>query len=189
VDTKPPEQWFALRVKPRRERVVASAARHKGFEEFLPLYKCLHRWSDRSKILELPLFPGYVFCRLNEEDRFALLTIPGVMHLVSNGRVPMPIDGEEISAIQAAIRSEIPVEPWHFLEVGERVRLKGGPLAGVEGFLVQARDKQRFVVGLTVLKQSIAVAVEGAWIEPTDRAGQPTAPDPQLSVNHKASGS
>jgi transcription antitermination factor NusG len=189
MDTRRPERWFALRVKPRRERVVALAARHKGFEEFLPLYKCRHRWSDRSKILDLPLFPGYVFCRLKEEDRFALLTIPGVVHLVSSGRVPMPIDDEEISAIQTAIGSRIPVEPWHFLEVGERVRLSGGPLAGLEGFLVQALDRQRVVIGLTVLKRSIAVEVERDWIEPLDRAGQPTAVNPEFSVNCRAPGS
>jgi transcription antitermination factor NusG len=177
VDSRHSEQWFALRVKPHRERVVASAAHHKGFEEFLPLYKCRHRWSDRSKVLELPLFPGYVFCRLNEEDRFALLTIPGVVHLVSNGRVPMPIDDEEISAIQTAIRSEIPVEPWHFLEVGERIKLSAGPLAGLEGFLVQADDQKRVVVGLTVLKRSIAVEVERHWIEPLVRVGQSAAAD------------
>lgn len=137
--------------------------------------------------MELPLLPGYVFCRLNEEDRFALLTIPGVMHLVSNGRIPIPIDDEEISAIQAAIRLEIPVEPWHFLEVGERVRLSGGPLAGLEGFFVQAHDQQRVVVGLTVLKRSIAVEVERDWIEPMDGAGKQPATNPQLL--RRASGS
>ncbi len=164
------KRWFALRVKSRRERVVATAARHKGFEVFLPLYKCRHCWSDRSKILELPLFPGYVFCRLNEEHRFALLTIPGVVHLVSNGKIPMPIDGEEILAIQSAVRLEISVEPWHFLDVGERLKLSAGPLAGLEGFLVQANGQQRVVVGLTVLKRSIAVEIEREWIEPLDRA-------------------
>jgi transcription antitermination factor NusG len=183
VETKHPERWFALRVKPHRERVVASAARHKGFEEFLPLCKCRHRWSDRSKILELPLFPGYVFCRLCEEDRFALLTIPGVVHLVSNGRVPMPIDDQEISAIQTAVRPDIPAEPWIFLEVGERVKLSRGPLAGLEGFLVQADDRQRLVVGLTVLKRSIAVEVERDWIEHLDPAGR--SPD---AVDCSASG-
>jgi transcription antitermination factor NusG len=169
VEARLSERWFALRVKPRRERFVALAARHKGFEEFLPLYKCLRRWSDRLKVLELPLFPGYVFCRLNEEDRFALLTIPGVVHLVSSAGVPMPIDEKEIAAIQTAIRSEIPAEPWHFPEVGERVRLSSGPLAGLDGFLVQTSDQQRIVVGLSVLKRSIAVEVDSDWIEPFDR--------------------
>jgi transcription antitermination factor NusG len=182
------ERWFALRVRPRRERCVASAARHKGFEEFLPLYKCLRRWSDRLKVLELPLFPGYVFCRLNEEDRFALLTIPGVVHLVSNGGVPMPIDEKEISAIQAAIRSEIPLEPWHFPEVGERVRLSRGPLAGLDGFLVQTSDHQRIIVGLSVLKRSIAVEADRDWIEPFDRVEQPQTLHPKVSAKRRASG-
>ena len=166
MDTKPDRQWFALRVKSRCEKAVAAAARSKGFEEFLPLYKCRHRWSDRSKLIDEPLFPGYVFCRLHAEDRFSLLTIPGAVHFVGIGNVPAPLEDDEISAIRDVLQAEAVVKPWPFLERGQRVRLRSGPVVGLEGFLVQADHEQRVVVGLTALEQSVAVEIQGDWIEP-----------------------
>jgi transcription antitermination factor NusG len=158
-------QWFALRVRSRCEKVVAVAARSKGFEDFLPLHRRRQRWSDRSKWVEVPLFPGYLFCRLNPEDRFSLLTIRGVMHIVGVGRIPEPVDEQEILAIQYAVRSDAAVEPWPFLEAGQRVRLSNGPLAGLEGILVGTEEQLRVVVGLSVLKRSVAVKVEPDWVE------------------------
>jgi len=159
-------QWFALRVRSRFEKVVALAARSKGFEDFLPLHRRRQRWSDRSKWLEVPLFPGYIFCRLNPEDRFSLLTIRGVMHIVGIGRIPEPVDEQEIMAIQQAVCSDAPVEPWPFVEAGQRVRLSSGPLTGLEGILVSNEAQLRVVVGLTILKRSVAVKVERDWVEP-----------------------
>ena len=170
VDGQSDHQWFAIRVKSRCEKTVAAAARSKGFEEFLPLYRSRHRWSDRSKLIDEPLFPGYVFCRLNPDQRFALLTIPGVMHLVGTGNLPEALADEEVVAIREALRTDIPVEPWPFLENGSRVRLQSGPLAGLEGLLVQADPRQRLVIGLSVLKQSVAVEIDGNWVEPMPRS-------------------
>ena len=158
-------QWFALRVRSRCEKVVAVAARSKGFEDFLPLHRRRKRWSDRSKWVEAPLFPGYLFCRLNPEDRFSLLTIRGVMHIVGVGKIPEPVDEQEISAIQHATCSDAQVEPWPFLEAGKRVRLSSGPLVGLEGILVETDEQPRVVVGLTILKQSVAVRIERDWVE------------------------
>jgi transcription antitermination factor NusG len=162
-DTMP--QWFALRVRSRYEKVVAVAARSKGFEDFLPLHTRRHRWSDRAKCVEVPLFPGYLFCRLNAEDRFSLLTIRGVMHIVGVGRTPEPVDEQEIRSMQYAIRSDAQLEPWPFLEEGERVRLSSGPLAGLEGILVESGEQQRVVVGLTILRRSVAVKIERDWVD------------------------
>ena len=160
--------WFALRVKSRFEKLVASMAHNKGFEEFLPLYKSCRRWSDRCKSVELPLFPGYVFCRLDPENRLSLLTIPGVLHFVGIGKIPVAIDQSEIDAIQAAIRSGLGTEPWPFLAVGQRVRLEIGPLAGLEGFLVRVRKEHRLVVSLPLLQRSVAVEIERDWAKPLD---------------------
>lgn len=157
--------WFALRVRSHCEKMVAAAARAKGFEDFLPLQRRQQRWSDRAKWLEVPLFPGYLFCRLNPEHRFSLLTIPGVMHIVCVGRVPEPVNEKEILAIQHAVRSDVPIEPWSFLEAGRRVRLSSGPLMGLEGILVETDGERRVVVGLTLLQQSVAVKIERTWVE------------------------
>lgn len=154
-------QWFALRVKSRFEKAVALAARNKGFEEFLPVYQS----PDRPKSVDVPLFPGYVFCRLESEHRFPLLTIPGVLHLVGFGKVPVPIDEGEIAAIQTAMRSRLPVQPWPFLNDGERIRLESGPLGGIEGFLIQGQNQDRLVVNLPILRRAIAVEIERGWLE------------------------
>jgi transcription antitermination factor NusG len=177
-------EWFALRVKPRFEKSVATIARNKGYEEFLPLYQCRRKWSDRYQSVELPLFPGYVFCQLNSEFRLPLLTIPGALHFIGVGRVPAPIDAEEIAALQAAMRSGLWAEPWPFLSAGQRVRLEEGPLAGLEGLLIQIREKQRLVVSVTLLKRSVAVEIERDWVRPLDctRSEYPRLLKPQLAA-------
>jgi len=169
------EQWLALRVKSRSEKVVSTIARNKGFEEFLPVYECRQRWSDRLKSVEFPLFPGYVFCRLDPRHRLPLLTIPGVLQFVGIGKTPVPIDDEEIIAIQSAVKSGLSSEPWPFLEAGQRVRLEDGPLAGLEGFLVEVRKQYRVVVSVTLLKRSVAVEIDREWVAPLDPSGRPMA--------------
>ena len=168
LDDRDLRQWFALRVKSRYEKLAATMAHNKGFEEFLPLYKCRRRWSDRFKSVDLPLFPGYLFCRMNPEYRLPILTIPGVLHLVGLGRMPVPIDDAEVAAIQTAVRSGLGVEPWPFLDVGQRVRLEDGPLAGLEGILVERRKQHRIVVSVTLLKRSVGVEIEADWVRPLD---------------------
>jgi transcription antitermination factor NusG len=161
-------QWFALRVKPRFEKTVATIARNKGYEEFLPLYQSRRRWSDRFKAVDLPLFPGYVFCQLNPEYRLPILTIPGALHFIGIGRTPTPIDDREIAALQTAMQAGLWAEPCPFLDIGQRVRLEEGPLAGLEGLLIEVRKKQRLIVSVTLLKRSVAVEIERDWVRPLD---------------------
>src|SRR5689334_19094559 len=160
------EKWLALRVKSRCEKTVATMAQSKGVETFLPTYTCHRHWSDRDKWLEYPLFPGYVFCRLDPRRRLGILTIPGAAHFVGIGKMPVPIDDAEMDALQAGMQSGLPAEPWPFLEVGERVRLEKGPLAGLEGFFVGAARKHRIIVSITLLRRSVAISIEGHWVKP-----------------------
>lgn len=168
-----PVPWFAVRVKSQHEKTVAATIRWKGLEEFLPLYKCRHRWSDRFKSVELPLFPGYVFCRIDPACRLPVLTVPGVLHFVGLGRVPVPIDSEEIARIQAAVRSGLRLEPTAYLNVGQRVRLEDGPLTGLEGILIDVRKQYRVVVSLTLLQRSVAVEIERHWVAPVGAGHAP----------------
>ena len=163
-----PSRWFAVRVKSQQESTVAAAVRNKGFTEFLPLYQCRRKWSDRFKWVEQPLFPGYVFCRLDPRSRLPILTIPSVLHFVGIGKVPAPIDDAELGAIQSAVRSGLRVEPWAYLHVGQRVRLDQGPLAGLEGILVDVRKQFRVVVSLSLLRRSVSVEIERDWLTPVD---------------------
>ncbi len=120
-------QWFAVRVKPRTEHVVADALAGKGYEAFLPLHTERRRWSDRVKTMQVPLFAGYVFCRFDVQRRLPILTTPGVLHVVSTGQMPQPIDDEEMASLRVLVASGLPVEPWPFHYVGQRIRIIGGP--------------------------------------------------------------
>ena len=166
LDSRRACPWLALQVKARCERAVAAAIRYKGFEEFAPLYQCRHRWSDRVKSLELPLFPGYVFCRVDPKCRLTVLTIPGVVQFVSIGRIPVAVEDAEIAALQNAGRSGLATEPCSYVNVGQLVRLNDGPLAGLEGFLLQVRSECKVVVSVTLLKRSVAVEIDRRWVTP-----------------------
>jgi len=158
--------WYAIRVRPNYEKPVATALRGKGFQEFLPLIRSKRQWSDRVKIMDLPLFPGYLFCRLNLEERLPLLTTPGFLYLVGVGKHPEPVDEAEIASIQAVLRSGLTVTPWLNLVVGQKVRLKHGPLRGLEGVLTRIANRHRIYVSVTLLKRSISVEVDPEWVQP-----------------------
>ena len=176
--------WYALRVRSRYENIVGSHLHARGYEWLLPLCKCRRRWSDRLKEIELPLFPGYVFCRFNLMKRLPILTIPGVVHVVGIGKIPLPIDEGEIASINAAVKSGLPSQPWPFLQIGQRVRIEHGPLCGVEGILLGFRGHQRLVLSVTLLQRSVAVQVDEPWVQPIphqDRACSGPATSQDLS--------
>jgi transcription antitermination factor NusG len=158
--------WFALQVRGHYENIVTAHLGGKGYEWFLPLYKSQRRWSDRFKEIERPLFPGYLFCRLNPSNRLPILMIPGVVRIVGFGETLVPIDEPEIAAIQVAVKSGLPSQPWPFLQIGQRVRIEHGPLCGLDGVLLDFRGHCRLVLSVTLLKRSIAVQVDGAWVTP-----------------------
>lgn len=156
--------WFALNTKSRYEDFVARQLFGKGYEVFLPVYKARRKWSDRVKQIELPLFPGYLFCRFDPQNRFPILTTPGVIQIVGLGKTPIPVDESEISAIRTAVSSELTREPWPYLQIGQKVRVQCGPLSGVEGILVYIKGARRLVLSVTLLQRSVALEVDGAWV-------------------------
>jgi transcription antitermination factor NusG len=155
--------WFAIQVRPRYEFLVACTLRNKGFEEFLPSYKSKRQWSDRKKEVELPLFPGYVFCRFNAQIRTPILTTPGIIRIVSPH---LAIPDSEIEAIQAVVASSVPASPCSYIKVGSRVELIGGPLAGIQGILVSYRNQHRLVLSVTLVQSSISVEVDHTEVRP-----------------------
>ena len=152
--------WYALRVRPRWEKVVAHALRGKAYDEFLPLYRKRSRWSDRVKDIDLPLFPGYVFCRADLSRQPPLIATPGVIGFVSFGNSPAIISDQEIEAIKAVVRSGSYIEPWSYIREGERVRIEGGALTGIEGILVRKKGDWRVVLSVEALCRSVAVEVD-----------------------------
>jgi transcription antitermination factor NusG len=159
--------WYAIRIRSGLSSVASATLRGKGYEEFLPLYRSRRRWSDRIKELELPLFPGYLFCRFDVSDRLMpILTTPGVIGIVGAGKTPIPVGEEEIEAIRAILRSGLAARPWPFLGIGAKVYVERGPLAGVEGIITNADKAYRLVVSVNLLQRSIAVEIDRDWARP-----------------------
>lgn len=158
--------WFALRVKPRAERVVSTVLDGKGYECFLPMHRERRKWSDRVKTVETPLFGGYVFCRFDVQHRLPILTSPGVLHVVSIGKVPEPIPDEEIESLKVITASGLAVEPWPFLQIGETVRIVAGPLTGASGIIQSVKDRDRLVVSVGLLQRSVSVIVPESCLWP-----------------------
>ena len=154
------QYWFALTVKPRHEKMVAQSLRHRGLEDFLPLYSARHRWSDRIKDVEFPLFPGYMFCRFDYERRFPVLTTPGVSSIVGFPNLPTPVSEDEIAAIRTVVSSGLPIQPWPVVRVGQSIRIERGSLAGLHGILIRERDSLRVVVSLELLQRAVAVEID-----------------------------
>ncbi len=165
----PPETeplWYAVRVRSKFERNVSIVLEHKGVEHFLPTYRSRRTWTDRTKTLDLPLFPGYVFCRIPLERRNRVVTTDGVVGLVGAGRLPIPVSDVEIETIRTMIQSQVETQPWPFLKIGQTVRICQGSLSGIEGILVRVKNSWRLVVSLTLLERSVAVEIDAASVSP-----------------------
>jgi transcription antitermination factor NusG len=156
--------WFALQVRTRQEASVAQQLNGQGYERFLPLYKLRKRWSDRIKEVNAPLFPGYLFCRFNPQDRLPILKTPGVIQIVGFNNGPTAVDEGEIRSIQTLVTAGVPHQPWPFLAAGDRVRIESGPLLGLEGILVDVKRSHRLVLSVTLLQRSVAVEIDSALI-------------------------
>lgn len=152
--------WVALVVRPRAERKVQKGLANMGLETFVPWHGVGRRWSDRVKVVEQNLFPGYVFCHSSHADRIPVLQQAGVQSVVGFSRSPALISDSEISSLRRAIQSELPLGPWPFPKVGERVRIQNGVLAGVEGTLTRDSSAWRVVLSVNILQRSIAVEVD-----------------------------
>jgi transcription antitermination factor NusG len=157
--------WWALYTRHQHEKKVADMLLNKGFEVFLPIYESMRRWKDRSKMVSLPLFPCYVFVRGGMDRRLQVVTTPGVYMLLTCGENIAIIPESEIQAIRATVEGPFQVEPHPFLRCGERVRVKHGPLEGIEGVLVRKKNLFRLVLSVEMLAQSVAVEIDAADVE------------------------
>jgi transcription antitermination factor NusG len=158
--------WFAAYTLSHHEKHVALLLKGREVESFLPLYATLHHWRNRSKQkLELPLFPNYVFVRIDPRERVRVLEVPGVLSLIGFGRKPAPLPDLEIEALRSGI-GQRRVEPHPYLVVGERVRIRAGAMCGLEGVLVRKKNNLRVVLTLDVIRQSVVVEVDAEDLEP-----------------------
>lgn len=158
--------WFALRVRSNYEHITVTHLRGRGYEEFAPSYKVKKRWSDRTKQIDQFLFPGYVFCRCDPNDRLPILTAPGVVEMVGFGKAPERIPDSEIERVRRMVDSGLLVTPYPYVRVGQPVVIERGPLTGLEGTLVEVKGKVRLVVSINLLQRSVSAEVDRDAVRP-----------------------
>src|SRR5882762_4572794 len=156
--------WFAIQVRSCTEKTANTVLQYKGYECFLPLSKSRRRWSDRVKELEVPLFPGYLFCRFDPCNRLPVLMTPGVLQIVGIGKTLIPVQEEEIVAIQRVVRNGLVTMPWPYLQGGQVARIEEGPLRGMTGIIVRIKSGMKLVLSVSLLQRSVAVEIDRSWI-------------------------
>ena len=162
-----PALWFAVQTYPRHEKRAASQLALRGVDHYLHLVTQLHQWSDRRKLVELPLFPCYMFVHVppSAEHHVQVLQVGGVIGFVGDGRRGLPIPEHQIEDIRTLLRNTIALDPYPFLKVGQRVRICGGSLDGIEGILVRRNGMRRLVISVDNLERSFSICVEGLAVE------------------------
>src|SRR5262249_55613729 len=138
----------------------------RGLEEFLPLYKARRQWSDRAQTLDLPLFPGYVFCRFTPTEWLRVVNTSGVNNVVGFGSRPAPVGEAEIDSIRTMVASGLPLQPWGYIQAGETVEITGGALEGIRGVALREKGVDRVVVNVELLRRSVAVEVDRSLVTP-----------------------
>jgi transcription antitermination factor NusG len=157
--------WYAVYTCANRERRVAEQFVARGIEHFLPLYESVRKWQDRRVRLKLPLFPGYVFVSLALRNRLAVLQVPGVAHLVGFDGRPAAVPEVDVMRVREFLSRGFRAEPCRLLKAGRRVRVKAGPLAGMEGIVARRKNGNRLVISFALIQQAIAVEVSGEELE------------------------
>lgn len=159
MDLSCPPKWYAIYTRSRHEKKVAASLKDKRIEVFLPLRSVISRWKDRRKEVQLPLFSGYLFVRIEPDLRIPVLQTGGVVNFVANSEGPVPVEEEQIQAIQRVLESGVNYDPYPYVKEGMRVRIRKGPLRGVEGILIGKRKKHLLILSVDLIRQSASLEI------------------------------
>lgn len=170
-------QWFAACTRSRHEKMVAEQLQGRGVEHFLPLGRTVRRWQSRMAEVDLPLFPGYVFVHIPLRERPRVLTVPGLAYLVASAGQPLPVPAEQILTLRERLVAGVLAEPHPYLAIGARVRVRRGPLAGLDGLLLRKHGQSRLIISVDMIQRSIALHVDACDVEPLTAPPRVLAPD------------
>ena len=167
IATEENEHWYALQTRVHRERVVEQRLQERGLPTFLPTVTEVRRWSDRKKKIEFPLFASYLFVKLPlpKVDRLRVLCVEGVFQFVGTRGEATPIPDEQIEAVRALVSGELKWSSHPFLKIGQRVRIRSGALAGIEGILLSRSGESTLVISVDAIQRSMAVRIDGYDVE------------------------
>jgi transcription antitermination factor NusG len=162
------ENWYAVHTRAQHEKAVAHRLRERGVTTFLPTFTEVHRWKDRRKTVELPLFGCYLFVKLmpRNEERQRVLQTDSVLALVGTQGVGTPIPNEQIDAVRLLVKEQLPCCSHPFLKAGQRVRIRGGALDGLEGIFLSRHGERRLIISVDAMQRSLAIQVDGYDVEP-----------------------
>lgn len=158
-------RWYVLYTCARHEKRVAEQIEQRNIRCFVPVYRSVRRWKDRRRQLELALFPGYVFVHIALKDRLCVLQVTGVVRFVSCNGQPVPLTDGEMESMKNGLASGASGKPHPYLTAGRRVRVRAGPLAGMQGILVRRKEGFRLVLSIDLIMQSVMLEVDEADIE------------------------
>jgi transcription termination/antitermination protein NusG len=187
VETPECPHWYAIQTRSRHEKVVRDQLAAKGIAQLLPIWRKRSAWKDRIKVVEVPLFSGYLFSYFPLQDRVAVLETIGVVRIVGICGKPVPVPDEQIAAVRTMVEQRLPYDPHPYLTEGMRVRIKRGILIGAEGILIAKKQKHRLVISVDLIQQAVAVDVDSVDVEPLDPCAWGRCQDPlgsQASVLH-----
>ena len=160
------DSWYAVYTRARHEKVVAEELWLRQIESFLPLQERLSTWKDRRKLVQFPLFPGYLFVRTEMQSRgLDVLRVPSVVRIIGFNGVPEPIPAAQIKAVKNLVFNEMPLNPHPFVREGDRVRIIRGPLREMEGLLLEKKNRYTFILSIALIQQSVACQIEAADVE------------------------
>jgi transcription antitermination factor NusG len=161
------EPWYAIRTKSRHEKTVCKQLETDDLEVYLPIVQQFRQWSDRSRLIDLPLFPGYVFVRIPHfaSKKVQVLRKPGVIGFVGNERGPASISDDELNGVRLLLANRVPYASHPYLKIGQRIRVKDGVLRGLEGILLRVGSKNGLLVSIDLIQRSLVIQLQGYAVE------------------------
>jgi Transcription antiterminator len=161
------KEWYAVYTKSRHEKMAEANLKDRGITTFLPLREVVSRWKDRKKIINIPLFPSYVFVNVDLSDIYhRIVYTKGVLRVVGCNGTPIPVPAEQVEAIKVLVQNKLKYDPYPYLDSGKEVVIKSGPLQGVIGKITEKRSKHTFVLSIDLIKRAVSVEVDVLDVEP-----------------------
>jgi len=160
--------WYAVHVRSRHEFIVTDRLVSSGIDNFLPIVERLRHWKDRKKLVAFPLFPGYLFVRIrkNNSEKLTVLKTPGVVRFIGQTAAdPESVPDDQVISLKRLVESKETLDPHPYLKEGNRVKIKNGPLKGVEGLLVERKGLHHLVLSVDILRQGVSIQVDASSVE------------------------
>jgi len=159
------KQWIAVYTKPRHEKTVLSQFEEKGIESYLPLVRQKHRWSDRMKWVETPIFKSYIFACVELKDNLNVLQTQGVHHIIKFQNKIAVIPEIQIANLRKMIEGGFDPYPSDYFVIGDEVEVVGGPLRGMQGIVSRSDTPDKLIIKIDAIQHAVAVQIESKYLK------------------------